>query len=533
MNQFVKLYRKLDLTRSTNEKILELKDYFESVEEKDKLWALALLSGRRPKRTVKVSSLRQWAALASEIPDWLFEECYHTVGDLAETIALLVSQNGKSSDMKLSVWMDFLKDLKDQSDETKQDLITKSWQSMNPDERFVFNKLITGGFRVGVSQKMIEKAISQYTGIESAKIAHRIMGNWEPSETTWDKLILEPDDSEDLSKPYPFYLAYPLQDNPNSLGDTSDWQAEWKWDGIRAQIIFREGEIYIWSRGEELVTQSFPEFQELKTLDTSSFVIDGEIVAMTEDEILPFQVLQKRIGRKSPGKKILADAPIALIAYDILELNNQDLRERQLRERREILHQLIQNKSSKYLQFSQSLNFKSWEELELIRGKSRENKAEGLMLKRLDSAYKVGRKRGDWWKWKVEPMTIDAVMIYAMAGHGRRANLFTDYTLAVWNDGMLVPVAKAYSGLTDAEIKEVDAFVKSNTIEKFGPVRSVKAELVFEIGFENIQESKRHKSGVALRFPRILRWRKDKPANEADHLSSLIELLEENRITHK
>ena len=527
MNHFVNLYRKLDLTQSTNEKIIELKNYFNVADEKDKLWALALLSGRRPKRTVTTALLRQWAAELSGIPDWLFEESYHTVGDLAETIALLVDQKTESETRPLFEWMEVLASLKSSDEEKKRDIITSAWLEMNSEQRFVFNKLITGGFRVGVSQKTVEKAISQISGIEAAQIAHRLMGNWEPNSTTWEKLILEPGISEDLSKPYPFCLAYPLQDEPNSLGNAQDWLAEWKWDGIRGQLIIRGSEFYLWSRGEELITERFPEFSEIRGLLPEGTVIDGEIVILKAGKILSFQHLQTRIGRKKPGKKILSESPACFIAYDLLESDGEDFRNRPLTERREKLQELIENNPIDLLKFSDSISFQNWEELAKTRELSRENDAEGLMLKHIHSEYKPGRKRGDWWKWKVEPMSIDAVMIYAMAGHGRRSNLFTDYTLAVWNEGVLVPVAKAYSGLTDAEIKEVDAFVKANTIEKFGPVRSVRAELVFEIGFENIQKSKRHKSGVALRFPRILRWRKDKPAVEADHLSNLISLIKE------
>ncbi|MEX1190127.1 MAG: ATP-dependent DNA ligase [Bacteroidia bacterium] len=526
MNQFVALYRKLDQTQSSNEKVKELQEYFSSAIEKDKLWALALLSGRRPKRTVNTSLLRIWAAELAEIPDWLFEESYHTVGDLAETIALLVDQQSESKSRPLYEWMEVLANLKTADEELKKTTITSAWLQMNSDQRFVFNKLITGGFRVGVSQKTVEKAISQYTGIDSAQIAHRLMGSWDANSITWQKLIIEESDNEDLSKPYPFCLAYPLQDEVESLGGASEWLAEWKWDGIRGQFISRGGEYYLWSRGEELITDRFPEFTKIGDSLPDGTVIDGEIVILKEGKILSFQHLQTRIGRKKPGKKILNDSPAGFIAYDLLEYQGEDLRQKPLIERRELLKKIVEQHPSEIIKFSDSISFQTWEDLAKTRQFSRENDAEGLMLKHVNSEYKVGRKRGDWWKWKVDPMTIDAVMIYAMPGHGRRANLFTDYTLAVWKDDLLVPVAKAYSGLTDDEIREVDAFVKANTVDKFGPVRSVKAELVFEIGFENIQYSSRHKSGIALRFPRIIRWRKDKPAAEADHLANLIALLE-------
>lgn len=529
MQHFSNLFQRLDQTNSTNEKVTALEQFFIDANPDDQIWGLALLSGRKPKRTVTTSLLRTWAAEISGIPDWLFEESYHTVGDLAETISLLVDGKPALEQKTLSQWMEILAQLSKANEEEKKSTITNAWLEMDPQQRFLFNKLITGGFRVGASQKLVEKALARVHGIPAEVLAHRLMGNWNPNSISIDQLIHQKVDAEDLSKPYPFFLAYPLLEEPSKLGDPDEWLAEWKWDGIRSQIIVRGGQIFVWSRGEELVTEKFPELIQLAKLLPDGTVLDAELVAWKEGKVLPFQLLQTRIGRKNVSKKQLIEAPAGLIVYDLFEFDGEDFRNQILSNRRKKLELIIQQLNLPFVVISEQINFNSWEQLIEIRSRSREMSAEGLMLKRRNSTYQVGRKRGDWWKWKVDPMSVDAVLIYAMQGHGRRANLYTDYTFAIWKNGTLVPFTKAYSGLTDAEFKEVDAFVKANTIEKFGPVRSVKAELVFEIGFEGIQYSSRHKSGIALRFPRMLRWRKDKPASEADQLETLIQLIEQGQ----
>lgn len=526
MQLFAQLYHLLDQTNKTNTKVDLLCTYFEKENEDDKIWALALLCGRRPKRTVNSNFLRTWAAEEAQIPYWLFEESYHTVGDLAETIALLIHQTENSTEKSLADWMTWLQNLQGIDEVEKREAIVGAWKSMETNQRFVFNKLITGGFRIGVSQKLIEKSLSKVLKIPATAIAHRLMGKWEPAKTTFQDLLLADNLSEDLSKPYPFCLAHPLQEDLQSIGEPQQWSAEWKWDGIRGQIIKRKGEVFIWSRGEDLMTDRFPELKELALNWPFDAVLDGEIIIFKDNVIKPFSDLQTRIGRKNVTKKMLSDSPVSFIAYDILELNGSDLRSETFEKRRFILEELAQSLPNDQIMISESISFDSWEQLAKLRLKAREKMSEGLMLKKKNSEYAVGRKRGDWWKWKLDPYTVDAVMIYAMKGHGRRANLYTDYTFAVWNEvGELVPFTKAYSGLTDKEIQEVDTFVKQNTIERFGPVRSVKAELVFEIGFEGINLSARHKSGVALRFPRMLRWRKDKKASEADELSTLKKLI--------
>ena len=528
MKRFTQLFIELDRTSKTNVKVDALTRFLEDAPDGDKLWAIALLGGKRPRRAVTTTQLREWAAQMSGIPLWLLEESYHVVGDLAETLALVLPDPQKETDHTLEDWMNKLISMKEWEDEEKERFIKEAWSSFDRPGRFTFNKLITGGFRLGVSQKLMQRALARHLGTGEAELAHRLMGNWKPQETTFKELLLSKDRGDRLSVPYPFYLAYPLEDEPESLGEPHEWQIEYKWDGIRGQLIQRNGELYVWSRGEELVTGRFPEFENLARALPDGTVIDGEITAFRDGKPLPFNLLQTRIGRKKVGKKTMEKAPVVLIAYDLLEHGGKDIRDQPLQFRREALEQVVGEANQHELRISDVLNEDSWREFASLRENSREKHAEGLMLKRKDSIYRVGRKRGDWWKWKVDPLTIDAVLIYAMRGHGRRANLYTDYTFAVWDNDELVPFTKAYSGLTDTELKEVDRFVKKNTIDRFGPVRSVTPELVFELAFEGIAPSNRHKSGVALRFPRIERWRKDKPADEADTLKNLLRLLPEN-----
>jgi len=537
MKAFAQLFTSLDETNKTNEKVKVLKDYFNCVPDTDKMHMLALFTGRKPKRIINSTQVRTWATEITNLPIWLFEESYHVVGDLAETMALLMPQNTTSTgDKTLTDWIGELNDLSNRSEEERKLWLIESWDMLDTQERFVFNKLLTGSFRVGVSQNLVIKALADITGLDTATLTHRIMGNWMPETYTYQQLIQEQGAADDISRPYPFFLAYPIQetsekqksagDLKSALGNTADWQAEWKWDGIRAQLIKRDGKIFIWSRGEDLATEKFPELHPFLNELPDGTVLDGEILSFQNGQPMPFNVLQTRIGRKNLNKKILEESPVALIAYDCLEYAGNDIRSKTQSERRKILEQL--QSATKYpeiFRISALIAFNTWHDLAAIREQSRAMIAEGIMLKRKSATYQVGRKRGDWWKWKIDPFSVDAVMIYAQKGHGRRADLYTDYTFAVWDGDKLVPFAKAYSGLTDAEINKVDYFVKRNTLEKFGPVRTVKPELVFEIGFEGINRSTRHKSGIALRFPRILRWRHDKPKEEADTLDNLKALL--------
>lgn len=526
MKQFATLVKVLGSSTKTNDKLQALSDYFAVANDKDKVWVIAIFSGRRPRRSVNSRLLSEWCMEIAGLPAWLFGECYATVGDLAETIALLLPEQTTAiqGEEALHYYIEQLMWLEKASEGEKKKFITSSWMNMTRDERFVFNKLITGSFRIGVSQKTMVNALSKTVNLEPNTIAHRISGNWDPSTTLLEDLLSE--STVDHSRPYPFYLAYALENNIHEMGDINEWQAEWKWDGIRGQVIQRNNDLFVWSRGEELMTEKFPEFHVLKDRLPEGTVLDGEIMPYANNKALPFAVLQTRIGRKNITKKHLQDAPVAFIAYDVLEKDGADVRDLAMSERRKLLAAIVRDVNLPVLQPSPVIGFTTWDELAEQRSKARDINSEGIMLKRKNSAYGVGRKKGDWWKWKIDPLVIDAVMIYAQKGSGRRSNLYTDYTFAVKDGNKLVSFTKAYSGLTDQEFGQVDNFVKRNSIEKFGPVRTVKPELVFEIAFEGIAASNRHKSGVALRFPRMSRWRKDKKPEEINTLDDLKKMLE-------
>ncbi len=525
---FAELVYELGTHTKTTDKLNALVNYFAEADDKDKVWVIALFSGRRPRRTISGSKMAEWCAELVGLPLWLFEESYHTVGDMSETIALLIPDNkdAQQSDKSLSWYIEKFIELEKAEESFKKEFILQSWKELNSKERFVFNKLLSSTFRVGVSQSMMVNALAKTANLESSVIAHRISGNWDPATTPFVELLSNESGIIDHSKPYPFYLAYAIEDNVDTLGDPSEWQAEWKWDGIRGQIIKRNGLLFVWSRGEDLITDKFPEYQLLVEKLPDGTVIDGEILPVKNNKVLNFNILQTRIGRKNVTKKQLDEAPAGIFAYDLLEQDGKDIRFLPMEERRKRLIALVADINIPQLILSPTIQFSSWEELASQRENSRNHNSEGIMLKRKSSTYQVGRKRGDWWKWKIDPLTIDAVMIYAQKGAGRRSNLYTDYTFAVKDGDKLVSFTKAYSGLTDKEFAQVDSFVKRNSLEKFGPVRTVKPELVFEIAFEGIAASNRHKSGVALRFPRISRWRQDKPASEINTLDDLKKMLE-------
>jgi DNA ligase-1 len=535
MKAFASLIRMLDSTNKTNRKVAALADYFREASEADKVWTIAILSHRRPPRPVNTRLLREWAAELADIPLWLFEESYHIVGDLAETIALIVPFRGNTGTglPGLAQYLEELKGLKPETEEDKKAYLQHHWPKLDYYERFVFTKFFTGGFRIGVSQKLMIRALSHATGIEEDLLAYRLMGNWDPSTITFRELVLDPQEEEHLSRPYPFYLAYALEHSLEDLGDTRDWVMEHKWDGIRAQVIVRNQTLFVWSRGEELVTESYPEFRTLARLLPDGTVLDGEILPFPMGQIGSFNDLQKRLGRKKVSRSLLEKVPVILRAYDLLEWKGSDIRHREFSYRNKLLAELVKPLADDPgipLDLSQAMNIPAWDAARKEQECSREKRSEGLMLKRKNAPYQVGRKKGDWWKWKVAPMTIDAVLTYAMRGHGRRSNLFTDYTFALWDEKEngqreLVTFAKAYSGLTDAEFREVDAWIKQNTLERFGPVRSVTPTHVFEIAFEGIARSKRHKSGIATRFPRMLRWRRDKTIDQANSIADLEHLI--------
>jgi DNA ligase-1 len=526
VRRFAQLYAAIDETMRTNEKVDAMVEYFRVAEPADAAWAVWFLSGGRPKRLIPVRRLAAWAMEETGVPEWLFAECYDAVGDLAETMSLLLPDAPSTTDVPLHRWIaDRLLPLASKTEDEQRESILQSWRELGGTERFIWNKLITGGFRVGVSQLLVVRALSRATGVDEGVIAHRLSGTWSPRAESFTALLAEETSDADVSRPYPFYLAYALEGEVEELGEPTAWQAEWKWDGIRAQVIRREGQTFIWSRGEELVTDRYPELAAAADFLPDGTVLDGEIMPWREGKPLPFAQLQRRIGRKSLGGSILSEVPVVLIAYDLLEYGGRDVRAEPLARRREMLLETIGAARSTAFVASPIVQLGSWAEAHAAHAEARDRCAEGLMLKARDSVYGVGRRKGGWWKWKVQPYAVDAVMIYAQAGHGRRASLNTDYTFAVWDDGVLVPFAKAYSGLTDEEIRELDRWIRANTVEKYGPVRHVKPVHVFELGFEGIQVSPRHKSGVAVRFPRILRWRTDKRPEDADSLATLRALI--------
>lgn len=530
MRAFSELYEELDTTTSTNLKVAAMVRYFSTARPADAAWAVHILSGRRLKRFIGPAVLRRWLVEESALPEWLVEESYATVGDLAETIALLL-ESGLSSasvvpDLSLSTWIDDrLLPLREVDEQQQRAAIVEWWRTLPYRECFILNKLLTGELRVGVSELLVVRALSEFLQRDRADVTRRIMGEWRPSAAFWESLRSTEPLTSDPAAPYPFFLASPLEDAPATLGAVSDWLAEWKWDGIRSQLIRREGRCFIWSRGEDLVTDRFPEIVAAAAGLPDGVVLDGELVAWRDGAIRPFADLQQRIGRKKLTPAILESVPVRFLAYDLLERNHQDLRQRPLRERRQQLEALLRG-APEVLGISAAVAADSWEELARLREESRSRAVEGLMLKALDSTYGTGRQRGSWWKWKIDPYSFDGVMLYAQPGHGRRSNLYTDYTFGVWSNNELVPVAKAYSGLSNTEIAELDRWIRAHTTEKFGPVRQVEQTQVFELAYEGIAASTRHKSGIALRFPRIVRRRTDKPATEADKLSDLQAVLE-------
>lgn len=544
MKAFAELYGQLDATTSSNAKRDALVRYFASASPADAAWAVYFLAGGRPRQLVPTRLLRELAISLSGLPDWLFEESYQAVGDLAETFSLLLPEAAHSSDAGLAYWVeDCLLPLRGLPPETLAQRLPPLWAQLDRQSLLVCLKLVTGSFRVGVSKLLVTRALAQLADIDSKRVAQRLVGytdlSHRPTAHGYLKLIAAESEDEHAQRggqPYPFFLAHALQQPVDQfdalLGPPQAWQAEWKWDGIRAQVVKREGQLWVWSRGEELLTERFPELQALAAVLPDGCVVDGEIVVW-RDGVQPFALLQQRIGRKTLGKKILADAPVVLLGYDLLEWQGADWRSRPQAERRAQLEALVQTTAHPALRLSPVLQGDTWAELAAQREASRSLGVEGLMLKARDALYGVGRTKdmGVWWKWKIDPFSVDAVLIYAQRGHGRRASLYSDYTFAVWDapagspQRSLVPFAKAYSGLSDEEMRKVDAIIRKTTVETFGPVRSVTPTLVFELGFEGIALSKRHKSGIAVRFPRMLRWRLDKPVDEADDLATLQSLL--------
>ncbi len=527
MRKFAQLYRALDQTTKTNFKVKALVDYFGGADDADKVWAISLLLQKRPQRIVTTSNLKMWHEEGSDIPHWLFEGCYKLVGDISETIALILPNPSSASDRSLSEWIKIIMQLKGKEDAIKKEIILDAWKSLDQDERFLFNKLITGGFRISVPQKTLISALSTYAGIEQNVITHRLMSNWDPGEVSFYDLVLNTHPSEDLSLPYPIYSAQSLDVEIAELGDPSGWIAERKWDGIRGQLILRGNEYYLWSSDEELISSKFPELEILKDKIDEDIVIEGEILPYKEGKVLSHNLLQSRLGRKNITKKQLLEAPIIFIASDLIEYKGEDIRDQSLYDRRRLLESVTGEISSDLLLFSDEVKFNSWEELAIERENSRAFYSDGLFLKKKESKYNLKCEKGDWWIWKMKPFAVDAVLIYVQRGTGQKAKTYTEFTFAVKKGDALIPFTKASTGLSAEEIEEIALFVKKNTLERFGPVRSITPELVFEIEFEGIAKSTRHKSGIVLRFPRIKKWKKDSQKEDINTLQDLNKMLDD------
>jgi len=531
MRAFVDLYLQLDASNRSGTKTAALTGYFATAAPADAAWALWLLSGQRIPQPVPTRVLKAAAMEHCRVDEALFGSCYETVGDLAETIALLLPDTADADQRGLAEWVTTtLLPLRRQATAQQVAALKQIWSCLDRDAAFVVNKLLTGGFRVGVSRALALRGLSAACGIPTEVLAARLAGAWRPSAEAWATLVSAAPQRAEGGQPYPFRLAHPLEADPTTLGDAARWLLDWKWDGIRGQLVRRES-AHLWSRGDEALDAAFPELRAAALALPPGTVLDGEILVAEGDGVAPFSALQQRLGRRAPGRALLHSHPAIFLAFDLLEQAGEDWRARPLWQRREQLALVLAGlPAGSPLRLTPPVlaigtGAADWNIAAALRQQARQHRAEGLMLKHRDSAYGVGRSRGDWWKWKLDPYSVDAVLIYAQAGHGRRAGLFSDYTFGVWRGDELVPFAKAYSGLSDAELREVDRFVRRHTLDTFGPVRRVQAELVFEVGFEGIVTSRRHRAGLAVRFPRMLRWRRDKTAAQADTLEALQTLL--------
>ena len=539
LNKFSKLFEDLDSNNSINKKVNSLTKYLKFNNNLNNILTIYLLIGKKNKRFISGKSLREYYANIYKIPKWLIDECYSKVGDSAEVIALLLQDKILEKNIKDDISLnelinEILPKLK-KLDENKKKLYIKSlWEKISKDNQLIFNKILSGTFRIGVSKGLVVKAISNMTGVDESIILHRLMGELEPIEETYMFLINQKLEQKELDyKPYPFQLANTFDERIKETISVDKYQFESKWDGIRSQIIKRSNNISIWTRGEELVNKTFPELIKIISHFKNDFVLDGEILIWDDNKNRPknFSLLQKRLGRKSPSLKIQKDLPVVFMAYDILEINGKDIRSKILSERRDILEKSFSNLISEdksiigKIKITKLHQISNWIDLEEVKNSARKSNTEGLVIKDKQSEYVPGRKKGNWWKYKIDPMQLDGILIYARPGSGKRADLYTDYSFGIWEDNKLVTFANAYSGLNNEEIRELDKWIRRNTLEKFGPVRSVKPELVFEISFDNIQISKRHKSGIALRFPRITKWRRDKNIMEADNLENALKMI--------
>lgn len=530
MQAFTRLFLELERRSRTPEKVAAMREYFLTTRPEDAVWAVYFLTGRRLKRVVTVKVLRTYAARVSGYPDWLVDASQDAVGDAAETMALLLQPAKQTTCRPLGEWItERLIPLRRLDPDEQFQAIAAAWSELEASERFVWNRLLTGTFRIGVAPQLVTRALAEVAGVAPDVVEHRLTGDWSPTPQFYSTLLQTDTDDADVSRPYPFHLGFPLDTDLESLGDRMRWLVEWKWNGVRAQLIRRDGQTFLWSRGDELMTERFPEIAAAADSLTDGVAIDGEILAWADGTVLGYGDLQRRIGRKTASAKLQREVPVVFFAFDLLEFEFGDVRYRSLLSRRGLLIEILERldpAARARLMLPPGVNASTWDVVAARRDEARLHGAEGLMLKRLESPYAIGRHRGAWWKWKSDPLTIDAVLLYAERGQGGGSDQYTDFTFAVWRDGELVPFAKTRAGLTDEDILEIDRFVRSNTLEQFGPVRSVVPGLVFELAFEGVQRSSRHKSGIVVRFPRVVRWRRDKRPAEADSLATIGAMLD-------
>jgi len=525
LNHFASLFFHLDQKRSDAEKILAIAEFFKQADDHERIWSLALLTGQLRKRYCKTSLLKSWACEVSEIPDWLFEESYRVVGDQMETISkILAGETRSNQDTSLKEWTDCLRTFSSISEEEKKERITSLWQKMSTDECLVFTKIITGTFRSNLSKELLIKGIADAFNLDTIVITHRLGSNWDPINTRFHQFILSGNGDDLLSRPYPFFMANDLS-SPLQLGDPAEWQAAWKWDGIRCQLVKRKGKVFLWNEAGELITDKFPELVTAAATLPDDIVLEGDVLLFHKKNILTQQAVQNRISRKSPQKKQLDEASAVFIANDLLEFENTDYRNEPYRIRQNQLKCILEISQNSSFIFSDSIPFSSWSDLELVRSDSGKLKVQGLDLKKISSKYAEGQTTEDFWFWKQKLLKIDGVLLYYQKSGLVGTDLTDVYTIAVWSGENLVPVAKVNSLQDEAIAFKVNAFIKNNTLEKFGPVRTVKPELVFEISFEGIQPSLRHKSGILLQNPFISSFKENTDTKHAHTLADLKNLL--------
>jgi DNA ligase-1 len=521
VNRFAALLEALLFTPSRNGKLRLMQEYFATAPDPERGWALAALTGELSFDEAKPSQVR--ALAASRVDPELLGWSYDFVGDLAETVSLIwpAAPGGKSHVPSLSEIVEKLRLVR----RGEVAALLEPWlDALDATGRWALLKLVTRELRIGVSARLAKTALAEWSGVPIDHIEEVWHGLVPPYQPLFDWLEgrCQRPEIGDLPNFNPLMLAQPLEDADIAGLDPRDYLAEWKWDGIRVQLVDRGAEKRLYSRSGDEIGAAFP---DICAAMPSEVTLDGELLVTRDGEVGPFNDLQQRLNRKTPNAKLLRDFPAAVRLYDMLREGSEDLRGQSFAERRRRLEAWYSRAPRPALDLSPLVPFTSWEELKELRDGARERGIEGLMLKRADSLYVAGRPKGPWFKWKRGALTLDTVLMYAQRGHGKRSSFYSDYTFGAWRDNELVPVGKAYSGFTDEELRRLDLWVRNNTVRRWGPVREVRPEIVLEVAFDSVHRSTRHRSGVAMRFPRIHRIRWDKPFREADTLEALEKLL--------